>query len=151
MMCRRARAELGKEPSTQIRTQITIQGVPCGHQDAKAPDFHCSPGVENLPAHAWDTGSIPGPGRFHVLRGHPALVLQPPSPWATTAAPTHLRAPTSAAGEQPSLAATRERLRAAARTGLRNKYVKRPQGPSGALTGRALVFHPVEASPVSWV
>ena len=35
-----------------------------------AQDF---PGVtvdKNLPATAWDTGSIPSPGRFHVLRSN---------------------------------------------------------------------------------
>ena len=35
-----------------------------------AQDF---PGVtvdKNLPASAWDTGSIPSPGRFHMLQGN---------------------------------------------------------------------------------
>ena len=30
-------------------------------------EFPSGPVVKNLPAHAEDTGSIPGPGRFHML------------------------------------------------------------------------------------
>ena len=33
-------------------------------------DFPGGPVVENLPASTGDTGSIPGPRRFHVLRGN---------------------------------------------------------------------------------
>ena len=33
-------------------------------------DFPDGPVVENLPANAGDTGSIPGLGRFHMLRGN---------------------------------------------------------------------------------
>ena len=32
-------------------------------------DFPDGPVVKNLPANAGDTGSIPGPGRFHMLHG----------------------------------------------------------------------------------
>ena len=33
-------------------------------------DFPGSPVVKNLPANAGDTGSIPGPGRFHMPWGN---------------------------------------------------------------------------------
>ena len=33
-------------------------------------DFPDGPVVENLPANAGDMGSIPGLGRFHMLRGN---------------------------------------------------------------------------------
>ena len=33
-------------------------------------DFPGDPVVKNLPASTGDTGSIPGPGRFHVLQGN---------------------------------------------------------------------------------
>ena len=33
-------------------------------------DFSDGPMVKNLPANAGDTGSIPGPGRFHMPRGN---------------------------------------------------------------------------------
>ena len=33
-------------------------------------DFLGGPAVGNQPANAGDTGSIPGPGRFHVLPGN---------------------------------------------------------------------------------
>ena len=39
-------------------------------EHSTAQDF---PGVtvdKNLPASAWDTGSIPSPGRFHMLRSN---------------------------------------------------------------------------------
>ena len=36
--------------------------------------------VKNLSANAGDTGSIPGPGRFHMPRGHSARVPQLLSP-----------------------------------------------------------------------
>ena len=44
----------------------------------KVEDFSGGPVVKNLPADARDTGSIPGPGRFRMLRGSatmPALTL----------------------------------------------------------------------------
>ena len=33
-------------------------------------DFPGGPVVKNLPANAGDMGSIPGPGRLHMLRGN---------------------------------------------------------------------------------
>ena len=39
---------------------------------------------KNLPANAGDMGSIPGPGRFHMLRSNQAHVPQLLSPRATT-------------------------------------------------------------------
>ena len=33
-------------------------------------DFPGGPGVRNLPANPEDTGSIPGPGRFHMPWGN---------------------------------------------------------------------------------
>ena len=45
-------------------------------------DFHGSPGVQNLPVNAQDTGSIRGPGRFHMQRGSWAQALQLLCPWA---------------------------------------------------------------------
>ena len=39
-----------------------------------------SPGVKNLPANTGDTGSVPSPGRSHMLRSSSA-------PWATTTEP----------------------------------------------------------------
>ena len=35
-------------------------------------DFPGGPVVENLPASAGDTDSIPGPGRFHMPQGNQA-------------------------------------------------------------------------------
>ena len=39
-------------------------------------DFPGGPGVENLPANAGVTGSIPGLGRFHMPRSQEAWELQ---------------------------------------------------------------------------
>ena len=39
--------------------------------------------VNNLPASAGDMGSIPGPGRFHMLRSNEAGGLQSLTPCAT--------------------------------------------------------------------
>ena len=36
----------------------------------KGGDFPGGTVVKNLPANAGDTGSIPGPGRFHMLRSN---------------------------------------------------------------------------------
>ena len=36
----------------------------------KKQDFPGGPVVENPPANAGDTGSIPGPGRFHMPLGN---------------------------------------------------------------------------------
>ena len=36
------------------------------------PDFPSGPVLMNPPANEGDTGSIPGPGRFHILRGDQA-------------------------------------------------------------------------------
>ena len=33
-------------------------------------DFAGGPVVKNLPVNAGDAGSIPGPGRFHMLQGN---------------------------------------------------------------------------------
>ena len=33
-------------------------------------NFPGGPVVKNLPASAWDIGSIPGPGIFHMLQGN---------------------------------------------------------------------------------
>ena len=41
-----------------------------GHQDISSSDFPSGPVVKNLLASAGDTGSIPGPGRFHMLQGN---------------------------------------------------------------------------------
>ena len=35
-------------------------------------DFPSGPVVKNPPVNAGDTGSTPGPGRFHMLRGNKA-------------------------------------------------------------------------------
>ena len=43
-------------------------------------DFPDGPGVKNLPAHAGDVGSIPGPGRPHMPQGNKARVPQLLSP-----------------------------------------------------------------------
>ena len=37
---------------------------------------------KNLPANAGDMGSVPGPGRFHILQSNKAHGPQLPSPWA---------------------------------------------------------------------
>ena len=46
-----------------------------GNKD-RARDFPGGPVVEDLPANAGDTGSIPGPGRSHVLQSNQACALQ---------------------------------------------------------------------------
>ena len=38
--------------------------------EEKILDFYSGPGVKNLPANAGHTGSIPGPGRSHLLGGN---------------------------------------------------------------------------------
>ena len=40
------------------------------NQELTVEDFPGSPGVKNLPANAGDTGSIPGLGGSHILRGN---------------------------------------------------------------------------------
>ena len=40
------------------------------HQRIHTWDFPGGPVVKNLPASAGDMGSIPGPGRFHMLQGN---------------------------------------------------------------------------------
>ena len=50
--------------------------------------------VKNLPANAWDMGSIPGLGRSHMPQGNYACALEP---WATT---TEAQAPRAHALKQ---------------------------------------------------
>ena len=45
-------------------------------------DFLGGPVVKSSPANAGDTGSIPGPGGFHLSQGNQACVPQLLSPWA---------------------------------------------------------------------
>ena len=40
----------------------------CVYQRIHTRDFPGGPVVKNLPASAGDMGSIPGPGRFHMVR-----------------------------------------------------------------------------------
>ena len=47
-------------------------------------DFPGGPVVKNLSANAGDTGSTPGPGRFHVPQGNEAWTPQLLNPQATT-------------------------------------------------------------------
>ena len=42
-----------------------------GDKIVLASDFFGGPVIETPPAKAGDTGSIPGPGRFHELQGQP--------------------------------------------------------------------------------
>ena len=48
--------------------------------ETKMEAFPGSPVVMNPPANAGDMGSIPGPGRFHMLQGNKAPVPQLLSP-----------------------------------------------------------------------
>ena len=45
-------------------------------------DLPGGPVVKNLPANAGETGSTPGPGRFHMPKGNEAYEPQPLSPRA---------------------------------------------------------------------
>ena len=42
----------------------------------KTLDFPGGPVVRNLPANAGNRGSVPGSGRFHMLQGNKAHLLQ---------------------------------------------------------------------------
>ena len=55
-----------------VEVECTVLERICGGGEM---DFPSSPVVENLPVNAgegqvWDTGSIPGLGRFHMLQGN---------------------------------------------------------------------------------
>ena len=56
-------------------------------------DFPDGPVVENLPASAWDMGSVPGRGRSHVLQGNQARVPQLLSPCSETRKATAVGGP----------------------------------------------------------
>ena len=63
-----------KEESEKVGLKLNIQNFPG------------SPVVENLPANAGEMGSIPGPGRSHILVDNRAFTPQLPEP-------VHSRAP----------------------------------------------------------
>ena len=110
---------------------ITPEAPQLKHVDLKNSfqGFPCGAVVERPPANAGDTGSIPGPGRSHMLRCNWARAPQLLSPRATT---TEARAPRARAPHQerppqweargdrnevwPLLAETRESPRAATKT-----------------------------------
>ena len=66
------------------------------------------PMVKNPPDNAGDTGSVPGPGRSHVLRGNEVHTLQQRS--------QRNEQPRTTPGEEPPLAAAREGPWAAVKT-----------------------------------
>ena len=56
-----------------------VQGAPLSLREIKSEsstlklhslDFPGGPEIKNMPANAEDTGSIPGPGRFHIPSGN---------------------------------------------------------------------------------
>ena len=50
---------------------ISLRGSPSIRSfQSDSGDFSGGPVVKNLPANAGDTGSIPAPERFHMLRGN---------------------------------------------------------------------------------
>ena len=66
--------------------------------------------VENLPAGAWDTGSVPGVGRFRLMQGsqvHAPQLLEATLSCSTREVTT-MRGLSSASREQPLLATIRE-------------------------------------------
>ena len=73
-------------------------------------DFPGGPVVKNLSGNAGDTGSIPGPGRFHMPwtnKARAPQLLKPAHPRATRAVTT-MRSPSDAPGEGPPFATSRE-------------------------------------------
>ena len=61
---------MAKKPNNIVSNSLkTLKNGP--HQD-----FPGGPVVRNLPAKAGDTGSIPGPGRFHMPQSNKAGVPQ---------------------------------------------------------------------------
>ena len=83
---------------------------------------------KNLPANARDTGSIPGPERFHMLWGKKTLallLLKPacPSLCSTMRETTTTRSPNNAIGGSPPLSTTREGLCTATKTQCNQKLI----------------------------
>ena len=80
-------------------------------KSAMMQDFPGAPMVENLPANAGYTGSIPCPGRFHMPRGNEAHVPQLLKPALLESVLHNKRSnhkATTATTEQPLLITTRE-------------------------------------------
>ena len=50
-----------------------------GLEVTEPEDFPGGPVVKNLPCNAGDMGSIPGPGRSHMMQGNGARALEPES------------------------------------------------------------------------
>ena len=80
------------ESDLGVRSEESLLACPLTSKNPKW-DFAGMPVVENSPASTGDTGSIPGSGRFHVLRGHRAHVPQLPSPGAPEPVLSHKRSP----------------------------------------------------------
>ena len=72
--------------------------------------------LENPPANAGDTGSILGPGRFHMPQSSCALAPQLPSLCSATKEATATRSPGTTTGEWPQVSTTREIPLAAMKT-----------------------------------
>ena len=54
---------------TQVQSLVQEDSTCHGAPKPINKDFPSGPVVKNPPANAGDTGSIPGPGRFHVPQG----------------------------------------------------------------------------------